>query len=234
MSAQLRRAITATLLMFAAAALAIALTPTRHFAQLSGELRLDAAIPHSFGEWREDVRQSAAVINPQQAAFVASIYTETLSRTYVDGHGNRVMLSIAYGEDLSRGRGVHYPEVCYPAQGFQIVESRTGTLSVAGRQLPVKQMVAKQGERIEPLTYWIMVGEQASRGGNDQKLAQLRYRIHGVIPDGLIFRVSSIDRDSAAAYRLQRAFLDALIPALSARSSARIAGTVKPGLPGKP
>ena len=33
--------------------------------------------------------------------------------------GRQIMLSIAYGEDQRDGMKLHYPEVCYPAQGFQ-------------------------------------------------------------------------------------------------------------------
>ncbi len=41
----------------------------------------------------------------------------------------------------------------------------------------------------------------------DQKLAQMRYGLRGLIADGMLVRVSSIDADREHAYRVQAGFI---------------------------
>ena len=73
--------------------------------------------------------------------------------------------------------------------------------------LPVERMVAKQGARVEPITFWFAIGDYVAVSGQDQKLAQLRYGLRGLIPDGMLVRVSNIDNDEKAAYALQADFV---------------------------
>ena len=53
------------------------------------------------------------------------------------------------------------------------------------------------GERVEPVTYWLTVGSQVIQSNLDKRIALIRLGLTGQIPDGLLFRVSSIDGDSA-------------------------------------
>ena len=48
------------------------------------------------------------------------------------------------------------------------------------------------------MTYWTMIGSKTALGV-EKKIAEMRYGMKGIIVDGLLFRVSSIDRDSADA-----------------------------------
>jgi EpsI family protein len=136
------------------------------------------------------------------------------------------MLSIAYGGDQSDTMAVHKPEVCYPAQGFQILKSPTvGFFSTDEGSIPVKRLVATQGQRIEPITYWTTVGDTVSVSGMERKLQQLKYGLTGKIPDGLLFRVSSIQADDAKAYQTQDAFTRGLLKAMTPSGRQRIIGT---------
>lgn len=169
------------------------LTPRRRLSDIKGPLHLNDLIPTQFGDWRVDPLQQAGIVNPQLQEVINRIYSDTLSRTYVRTDGRRIMLSVAYGSDQRDGMQVHYPEVCYPAQGFQIQAQRRENLSVHGLTIPVKRLLTNLGSgRIEPVTYWIVVGETAVGSGLEKKIVEMRYGLQGVIPDGLIFRVSSI------------------------------------------
>jgi EpsI family protein len=84
--------------------------------------------------------------------------------------------------------------------------------------------VAQQGSRIEPITYWVLVGETVALSGVDQKFAQLRYSTRGTIPDGMLVRVSSIDPNPAHAYSTQAEFINSLLAAMPAASRIRVAG----------
>ena len=50
--------------------------------------------------------------------------------------------------------------------------------------------------------------------GTDKKLEELRYGLHGEIPDGMLFRVSSIDTNTQSAFSLQESFVRDLLNSL--------------------
>ncbi len=54
-------------------------------------------IPKQFGDWREEPQRIVQVINPQSQELLDKLYSETLTRTYVNAGGYRIMLSLAYG-----------------------------------------------------------------------------------------------------------------------------------------
>ena len=61
-------------------------------------------------------------------------------------------------------------------------------------------------------------------GDKETKLEQLRYGFRGQIPDGLLFRVSSITRDADEGYELQNGYLKEMISAIPNDVRLRIAG----------
>ena len=138
--------------------------------------------------------------------------------------GTRVMLSIAYGGDQSDGMSAHRPEVCYSSQGFDVIRTLVEQMRTQYGAMPVKRLVAKKGWRREPITYWIVVGEQIAVDGLGQKLAQLRYGLTGTIPDGMLVRVSTIGSDDAAAFEVQNAFLAEMLAAVEQPVRRRLAG----------
>jgi len=224
MTVKISSRIVVFLAMLFAAWLSYALTPTVRMAKDASSLDLASVVPDSFGEWSIDPNVTQLIIDPRVRETIDLIYTDTLTRTYVDSKGNRIMLSIAYGADQGRANQVHKPEVCYPAQGFVINDLKKAELQLQGWSLPVMQMVAVQSHRTEPVTYWIVVGDEVVRGSVEQNLARLQYGFRGLIPDGLLFRVSSIQNDSRQAYELQKQFIRDLINALPSVARSRFIG----------
>lgn len=212
------------MLMLGSAAAATWLTPTVRLADQRAALRLEDVIPPTFSRWRTDSSIQVAVINPQLQAKLDSLYNQVLTRNYINDRGERIMLSIAYGSDQRDNMQVHRPEFCYPAQGFQLFRGQTTTLATRFGAVPVKRWVAQQGTRVEPITYWITVGDQVTRTDWERKRAQLHYGLSGIIPDGLLFRVSSIGGDEAEEYRLQQNFIDDLLNAIPSDQRIRLAG----------
>lgn len=210
--------------MVSASALTGALTPTVKLAETQGHFRLDAIIPPAFGEWQVDASIVPLQANPEQQQLLEKLYDQTLSRTYSNRDGQRVMLSIAYGGDQSRALQLHLPEVCYIAQGFDMVESGDAALDTGHGVVPVKRLVAKQNARNEPITYWITVGDKAIKPGIGQKLQRFAYGLSGKIPDGMLVRVSTIQADAADAYRLQDRFIKDMLAAVSGRDRVRLMG----------
>lgn len=223
MSALIRNSIVAVLMLITSG-IALALKPTERIADEGPPLNLENIIPKKFGDWQEEPLRMSQIVNPQQKKVLDEIYTQILSRTYINNKGERIMLSIAYGADQSDAKQLHYPEVCYPAQGFQITSSKHDEVITSVGNVRVKRMMAILGDRTEPVTYWSTVGNKIVVGGKETKLEQLRYGFKGKIPDGLLFRVSSINNDAEQGYMLQDDFLNQIVTSIPINNRLRIAG----------
>lgn len=213
------------LCMFAAAGMALALKPTAKLADGEAQVNLETLIPKQAGDWKLDETVATLLVTPELQKVIDETYSQTLTRTYVNGTGKRIMLSVAYGGSHGEGMQTHRPEVCYPAQGFQVVKDpRPAVLNTQYGDLPIKRLVAAQGPRNEPITYWVVVGDQQTQFGLRMKLAQMRYTLTGVVPDGMLVRVSSIDPDEAGAYDNQTDFIRSMLAAMRDDERERITG----------
>ena len=202
------------LLMVVAAAVAKTTKPTHIMAKTRGNVQLESMVPNAFGNWKLLEQSTGQVVNPQQTALLESLYSQVLTRRYVNADGAVIMLSIAYGENQTDGLGLHYPDVCYPAQGFSVNSTSAGLLTTLHGDIRVKRLETELGRRKEPLTYWSTMGNHVVQGGTERRLEQLRYGLKGQIPDGLIFRVSNITGDTQLAYDLQQQFVNDLLNAM--------------------
>ncbi len=225
MNRRLVASIVLGLAMAGTSALTGALTPKQKLADAQANFSLEAMIPKTFAGWTVDTSVVPLTPDPTQKELIAALYDQTLSRTYVNGEGQRVMLSIAYGGDQSKQLQLHLPEVCYVAQGFDMVKDRRDELGTGYGKLPVKRLVARQNARNEPITYWITIGDKAVMSGIDQKMQRFMYGLSGRIPDGMLVRVSTIGADEAGAYRVQDRFVKQMLGALKPADRSRLLGT---------
>lgn len=211
--------------MLIAGLMTIAVTPERFIADQRSEISLSELFPSAFGDWREDALFHVLPVDQRVSAQLLNTYTATLSKTYVNSEGKSVMFSLAYGRD-QRGEGrSHYPEVCYPAQGFEIERYTRASAKVDGVEVPVSRMLARMDKRVEPVTYWIVVGDEAVVSGIQQKIAVIQYGLRGYVPDGMLVRISSINADAEEGYELHDSFATDLAKALSKHDRARFIGT---------
>lgn len=218
------RHVALALMLAAGAGLAVAMKPGSRMAEQRPALNLEEAIPRSFAAWRIDPAMAPITVSPDVQAELEKIYSQTITRTYVNGEGTRVMLAVAYGGDQSRATQVHKPEVCYPMQGFQISNMVSGVLDTLAGRIPIMRMVATQGPRVEPITYWIAVGDTVVRGALEQNLARLKYGLTGTVPDGILVRVSTISRNPDASYAVQQQFIDDMLGAMPRELAGRLTG----------
>ncbi len=190
------------------------------------EFELQALFPMQLSGWQLVPESGGLIVNPQLQASVEKLYSQVLTRTYVNGQGYRVMLSVAYGNDQRGGLQAHYPDLCYPAQGFKVLASHRGDVPWSGGKLPVRRLETELGPRKEPLSYWFVYGQRllASDTTLQKRLIDVRLGVKGRIADGLLVRVSSIDRDTTGAYAQQDAFVRALIDALDPGVRHRVIG----------
>lgn len=222
-----RKAALALAGMAVAAVGGIAARPTRGMAAPGTELQLEAEVPRRFGGWYLDPSIVPLQPNPQLQKVLDESYDQILARTYRSDDGYRIMLSMAYGGRRDQSMDIHRPEVCYPAQGLSI---RRGTfdvtLALPERSLPLKRLVAGNGERHEPISYWLVIGDGIADFGYGHRIATLRYGLTGRVPDGMLIRTSSVDRDEARSFSRQDQFLFALFSALRPEFRRRLLGAM--------
>ena len=190
---------------------------------------LEETVPTQFGDWRVLPDSGAQVVNPQTKELLDKLYSQILSRTYVNAQGYRVMLSLAYGDEQRGDLQAHKPEVCYPAQGFKLHSNEAAQLSTPFGGIAARRLSTSFGARKEPVTYWFTMGDKAVKSKFEQRLVEIRLGLTGEVPDGLLFRVSSIDDSPERAYRMQEAFVADLLKALPVRDRLRLSGLGGPG-----
>jgi EpsI family protein len=190
-----------------------------------GEFSLSNVFPERFGGWRT-LPSKTMIVNPQTQEMLDKLYSQLLTRTYVNESGYLVMLSVAYGDDQRGGLQAHMPDVCYPAQGFSLLGSEPGTIDLSPLALPVRKLKTALKARNEPVTYWFIFGQQAMRSPNSwqRRVVELREAMAGRAPDGMLVRVSSIDENATDAFRQQERFIKDLVNALPPAHRARVVG----------
>lgn len=200
------------------------LQPSSKLISKTESVDLFSIIPKELYSWHYENNVTSMLVNPETRQSPSKIYSQVLTRIYTNKHGYRIMLSVSYGPDQSDDLAAHDPKGCYPAQGFHIISNLEGTLQTEFGNIPVRYMQAAKGLRHEPVTYWFVIGSHAVSNSWDRKLVQMRYTLKGDIPDGMLFRVSSIDNDNQRAFELQKSFITEILSAIPARHRKKIAG----------
>jgi EpsI family protein len=187
-------------------------------------IQLEQAVPQQFGPWRIDPSQAAMVVNPQTQQLLDKLYGEVLTRTYVNPQGYRIMLSLAYGSDQRGALQAHKPEVCYVAQGFSLLHTDSADINTSYGPILGRRMSTQLGSRLEPVTYWFTMGDQTVRSRFERRMVEVRAGLTGQIPDGLLFRVSSIDAAPARAFVEHDRFVNDMLAAVTPADRIRLSG----------
>jgi EpsI family protein len=211
-------------LMFAASAGAIFARPAPKAADTGPTFSLEDSVPRQFGEWQEEPQRGVMLVNPQAQELLDKLYSQIVNRVYINPEGYRIMLSLAYGTDQRGSLQAHKPEICYPAQGFKLHSSVPMPVTTPFGEIPAQRMFTSLGPRQEPVTYWFTTGDKAVQGRFQKRLVEIRFTLTGRVPDGMIFRVSSIDPDQQRANQVQDQFVNQLLQAVSPVERKRLAG----------
>lgn len=186
---------------------------------------LHAMVPKSFGHWKLDDSAVPSPISANAALKATAAYAQTLARVYVDDSGHRIMLSLVYSQRQADERWqMHRPEYCYAAQGFALRAIADERLVTTRGLLPLRRLQAERPGRLEAVSYWLTIGDEAVLPGLSRKWAQLRQRINGDAPDGMMVRVSSLDAAPPAAHALHNRFISDLVASLPENTARRFVG----------
>lgn len=216
--------------MVVASGLAIALTPNRHLVP-EGAVDLEQMIPRDFKDWRElktGVIQMDLSPRDGEERTIEQPYDQTLMRTYIRDDGAVVMLALAYGRTQRQEVKIHRPELCYVSQGFTVKSKSTDMVDLApGSQVAVHRLLAGNQRRLEPVTYWIRIGDRLTSNAWESRTAIFLEGLQGRIPDGMLVRVSTpvaAAADVSGTYALQDAFLKDLVSVLNGPGQTALLG----------
>ncbi|MEG3123327.1 exosortase-associated protein EpsI, V-type [Sphingomonas sp. GB1N7] len=181
----------------AAAATAFALTP-RDPLNMLGKNKIDALVPNRFAGW--NFVAASGLVLPPEDQLEKQLYSQLLTRTYINARGVQMMLLIAYNGAQDGVVQIHRPEVCYPAGGFKLTTIEEHTLPLAsGLDVPSRFIIAETGLRREQIVYWTRLGQAFPRRWSEQRWAVFTQNLQGKIPDGLLVRISSVSPDVSVA-----------------------------------
>jgi len=209
---------------FVAAGSAAALTPRNRMSLVHGA-KFEDTIPLQFAGWTR--RETSAIVTPEdENSLSARLYSQTLGRLYTRGDSDYVMMLIAYGDTQSDMLQLHRPEVCYPAFGFDVTQSNRTDIALGnGVSIPGRSLTATLPDRTEHITYWTRIGEYLPIDGHEQRMMKLRTAFAGIIPDGVLVRISSAENNPTASFALNQEFAADLLAATPPNMRPALIGT---------
>lgn len=160
------------------------------------EDRFTAMIPKQVGQFTFDTE--SGLVLPPSDALSARLYDNLVTRTYTDPTGQVVMLLIAYNNKQDGVLQIHRPEICYPAGGYTLTPVEPIDVPITpATALPSQIFGANSEARNEVVLYWTRVGDEYPRRWLEQRWAVAEANLRGVVPDGVLARVSTIGNDFA-------------------------------------
>lgn len=210
--------------MFLLSALGALLMTPKHYS-VTAVPDLAVMVPTKFAQWKEITSPYTQVgLTTDKNSLVNQLYDGVLMRTYVDQKGNQVMLALAYAREQKQDIKIHRPEVCYVAQGFDLLKKTSTqvnmhTSSQAVQPVTMERLLVRNQGRVEAVSYWIRIGDTYPQNGMAARMKILREGLHGNVLDGILVRASTVlneESDTANAYQIQEAFLNDLLESVTA------------------
>ena len=203
-------------------AAALVMTPRRRMDVL-GKAKLGDVMPHAVGPWRET--SGDGVIVPDADTDPGEYYDQMATRDFSGRDLPAVMLLTAYGAAQRGLIRVHRPETCYESAGFVLQHERDTTIPLAGgASIPAHTFLANRADRREQVLYWIRMGDSLTLNSRRQKIAMLERGLQGVIPDGILVRVSTLEPDAARGMQALQLFSRTLVATAPAKLHKLLVG----------
>ena len=202
-----------------------ALTPRIHVSD-SRNRDLESLVPKQFAGWTTEKTDGLVMPDPDKQRLVNKIYNTVLTRVYRDGAGHEVEFLIAYGGDQSDSLQLHRPETCYLANGYSVGAPHYEDKTYAGHDIHIARVRTYDAQAREPVSYWMRVGDRLVTTNMDRQLAKLMDGLHGLIPDGVLVRVSTrtASTNLAADYVVQDRFIADMLASLDPKTQELLVG----------
>ena len=178
-----------------------------------GAGQLDKIVPLRVGAWNYETASGLVLPPPDQLARL--LYDQQLTRTYSAPEQLPVMLLMAYGSSQGGMLQIHRPEICYPASGFRLSETRVTTIPLdKGHSVAARSFTGSSDTRNEQVLYWTRIGDMLATSWGGQRIAVVRHNLEGSIPDGLLVRLSTVSDDAAQSQATLKLFARTMLAEL--------------------
>jgi EpsI family protein len=175
---------------------------------------LDKLIPLQIGNWT--YRDASGIVLPPPDALSDALYSGLVTRSYVSPDRLPMMLLVAYSNVQDGMLQVHRPEVCYPAGGYHLSPTQVEEVpNGVGGGISANIFSADGISRTEQVLYWTRIGNSFPTSWLDQRMAVVRANLDGMIPDGILVRLSTLAPDMPAAQADLAAFAAQLVESAS-------------------
>ncbi|MEM6857732.1 MAG: exosortase C-terminal domain/associated protein EpsI [Pseudomonadota bacterium] len=176
------------------------------------EDEFSAAIPNTVGPWNSR-KSSEIVLPPNDEA--DRIYENIETRIYEGSDLPSMMLLIAFSSTQQDDIQVHRPEVCYPASGFPILQNQPIQFDFRSTTIRARELLADRGGLKERVVYWVRVGNSFPTTWPQQRLSMAMQHLKGFVPDGTLFRVSTIEGPDESKQDVILSFIEAFLGDIS-------------------
>jgi len=217
------------LLMVLAALASIALKPD--FELKAKEIpAFKEIIPISFSGWEMIVHDYQQIsLSVEDERNIDQPYDAILMETFQNSSKETIMLAVAYGANQQQEIKIHRPELCYPAQGFQVEEINDLEYEVDVNnkiyRFNLTQMVSKSRQRREVTLYWIRIGNMISSNPWKIRWNILKGGLSQDIPDGILVRTSQVLSKNLSveqAIKMQKEFIQNLLTGIHEKESSNL------------
>lgn len=206
----------------AAAGVAYARMPRRALMSI-GKDQLDKIVPLRVGDWTYETASGLVLPPPDQLARL--LYDQQLTRTYSAPNALPVMLLMAYGSSQGGMLQIHRPEICYPASGFRLTETRVTSIPLeGGHAVASRSFTGRSDTRTEQVLYWTRIGNMLATSWSGQRVAVVRNNLAGWVPDGLLVRLSTVSDDADKSQETLKQFARTMLIGMPATKRRMLVG----------
>lgn len=164
-------------------------------------------LAENIGDWQsQEVQTNMDMLRAELGA--QSILFRSYSKP-----GGSITLYLAYYKDVDSANRVHAPTVCYPGQGWTVVEDTVIDQTTDGRRAGINRLVIEKGKARELVYNWWQTGDAIFPKNSTNRFYQMYRSVAGEDPSTVWVRLSIDLSDSAHAREADLAQLTgALMP----------------------
>ncbi|KEZ15280.1 Methanolan biosynthesis EpsI [Sphingobium yanoikuyae] len=182
------------------------------------------SIPNQIGAFRES--RPLGFILPAAGPLTRKTYVDVMTRLYQAEGSPALMLLIAQGRAEDAGMTVHRPDRCYRASGFDVEWKADVRLPPPfPPEAQARMLTARRDGRSEQIFFWTRIGTYFPASAFQQRIANIRENLAGILPQGILLRLSVVSEDETAGFDLLTSFHDALINAMTKSSRNQLLGS---------
>jgi EpsI family protein len=196
----------------------------RHHEDVIGHDRLANVLNGPVGDWQALPDAAIGIANDTETT---EVYDQILTRVYASPTRPPVMLLIAYGAAQSGLMKLHRPDVCYDSSGFRVVDPHNKNLQITKDvAIRTKRFRATRGTRDEQVLYWTRMGDAFPTDFGGQQLSIFGEGLRGLIPDGILVRISTLGPPNAATELALETFARELVTGSSPKGRLLLVGQI--------